>query len=185
MAKSLFSEEGSTAVLEKRPKSKLQLIPQKFQTEPSPKETVFWNRYDIVLACQPDARDNYSLYDSIVDLVKNKKKLRIYSPHDDIKRRKDLAETLLFTNKEAIPRTRGVLVHLTTITPDIQEMFESTYKNNRPFLLFYSTGISPFRYQDAKRIRKHPTYRGKFTYSDDAHAISLLDLRIDKLIRTL
>lgn len=193
MTKSPFSEEGSIAVLEETEESESKSHPtkpqsksiiQRLKTKLSPKETVSANRYDIVLACQPDARDHYNLYDGIVNLVENKKKQRIYSPHNDIKRGKDLAETLLFTNKEAIPRTRGVIVHLTTITPEIQEMFESTYKNNRLFLLFYSLGIWPFKYQEARRIREHPAYRGEFVYADDDHAIRLLDFQIEKLIKT-
>ncbi|MEK6854661.1 MAG: hypothetical protein AABX73_00375, partial [Nanoarchaeota archaeon] len=118
-------------------KSELKLEIPARRTKLSPRETITGNRYDIVLACQPDARDHYPFYDSIKELVEGERGLRIYSPHSDLERH-TLEDSVRFTIKEAIPRTRGVLLHLTTVTPEIQQMFDATYLNNKPFLLFYS-----------------------------------------------
>src|SRR3989344_4019029 len=92
---------------------KLQFVPLRLRTKLSPKETVTGNRYDFVLVCQPDALDNYALYDRIQELVEDRKRLRIYCPHNDLAVKKELSDVISFTVKEAIPRTRGVLVHLT------------------------------------------------------------------------
>ncbi|MDO8460325.1 MAG: hypothetical protein Q7S74_04405 [Nanoarchaeota archaeon] len=160
------------------------LIPPKSQIRPSSQQTIAGNKYDLVLACHPDARDNYELYDKIVNLVEEKKGLRIYSPHTDIKNGNDLEDTINFTVTEAIPRTKAVIVSLTTITPQIQEMFDATYLNNRPFLLFYASGTTPFNERNAIAIRSHPTFRGEFIYRSDEHALSLLESRMTRLIGT-
>lgn len=166
-------------ITEQLVKPKFRLVPPRIKTRVSPRETITSNKYDIVLVCQPDALDHYRLYDEIEKLVEDRKKLRIYCPHRDFIGNRELSEVVDFTVKEAIPRTRIVLVHLTTITPEIQEMFDATYLNNRSFLLFYAEGTEPFNQANARNIRYHPCYRGEFSYFNDAQAIRLLDDRID------
>ncbi|MBI2498851.1 hypothetical protein HYV88_01255 [Candidatus Woesearchaeota archaeon] len=161
---------------------KLLIAPPRLKTKLSSGETIAGNRYDVVLACQPDALDHYDLYDNIVDLVEDRKKLRIYSPHNDFRRRGKLKDVIRFMLTEAIPRTRAVLVHLTTVTPEIQKMFEATYRNNKLFLLFYAEETEPFNQATARNIRNHPCYRGEFTYFNDTNAISLLDDRVDSAL---
>lgn len=183
MGVSLFPSEESLATLEPKTRPRLQLIPPRLKTKLSPQETVSGNRFDIVLACQPDAGDHYSLYDGIVELVEEKKEMRIYSPHNDIKRGQDIGDVVTFTTTEAIPRTRGVLVHLTTITPEIQRMFDSTYTNYKPFVLFYASGTRPFNISNAETIRSHSTYRGECQYTSESHALALLAVQIRNLLK--
>ena len=86
----------TTALLEEKPKTKLnlQLIVPTRKTKLSPTETITGRRYDIVLVCQPDAKDHYPFYGKIVRLVERKKNLRIYSPHNDAKRNISLEEVV-------------------------------------------------------------------------------------------
>jgi len=178
------SSSGGTAVLDLPPaRPDLQIIPPRLQVRASSAETVAGNKYDFVLTCQPDARDNFSFYDGIIDLVERGKGLRIYSPHNDIKRGADLGEVVLFTTSEAIPRTRAVLAHLTIITPDIQKMFDSTYRNSRPFVVFYAQGMTPFNEANAKNVKSHPGFRGEVVYRDEDHALRLLEQEVERLMQ--
>lgn len=162
--------------------SELELSHPRKRTKLSSKETITGNKYDIILACQPDSRDHYPLYREIVDLV-GREGLRIYSPHEDFIRGHVIEEVVKFTTQEAIPRTRGVLVHLTTITPEIKKMFQATHKNNRPFMIFYSSDITPFNETAGNEIRAHPYFRGEHVYIDEKDAINFLEDQIQDLIR--
>ncbi|MEK6952471.1 MAG: hypothetical protein AABX29_05635 [Nanoarchaeota archaeon] len=162
---------------------RLLLVPPRLKTKLSSGETVTGNRYDVVLACQPDALDHYELYDNIEELVENRKRLRIYCPHRDLATNKELSEVVDFTVREAIPRTKIVLVHLTTITPEIQKMFDATHLNNKPFILFYAEETRPFNKTTARNIRNHFCYRGEYAYFNEEHVVGLLDEAIDDALR--
>ena len=107
----------------------------------------------------------------------------MYSPHNDVKRDHTKKESVIFAVREAIPRTRGVILHLTTVTPDIQKMFDATYLNGRKFLLLYSDEAEPFKEDTAEIIRADSNYRGEIEYHDEQKALDDLSSRIDDLIR--
>ena len=90
---------------------------------------------------------------------------------------------MTYTTREAIPRTRGVLVHLTTITEEIQKMFEATYYNNKPFFIFYSSEIKPFDEHTEMLIKNQPHFIDEIIYSSEEEALQFLDYRIDELLK--
>lgn len=149
--------------------------------KPEQQEIIAGNKYDIVLACQPDAADSHDLYDSIVKLVEGRG-LRIYSPHSDVKRGHTVQDATRFAIREAIPRTKGVLLHLTTVAPEIQKMFEATYQNSRPFLIFHSIEIEPFSHGTAQLIRSSPLYKGELTYEDNEDALENIEKGLPELL---
>ena len=175
-----FSGEGGTAVLDSR-----RIKTKSPRTKPllSPKDRISGNKYDIVLGVQPNIRDNYPLYDEIVRFVEERGN-KIYSPHDEVKRGKDAQEAVDFTVKEAIPRTKAVLVHLTIVTQEIKRIFESAYKNNKPFLLFYHEKTNPFSRSSERQIMAHPYYRGEIRYKSDSDLIDKLENSLDDLIKS-
>ncbi len=149
--------------------------------KPVPAQQISGNKYDLVLAVSPDAVNNYDFYDQIVRSAEEKQ-CKVYSPHADYQINHSLEEVLQFAVQEAIPRTRGILIHLSLINTQIQKMFEATHENNRPFLIFYSTVSNPFSDVTYQRIKEHPGYKGEIVYFSESDAIVLLKDRIDSLI---
>ncbi len=177
---SFFEDEGGTAVLDS-PGAKNK---RSVRTKPFAPfiDSISGNKYDIVLGVQPNIRDNYSFYDRIVRFVEDRGS-KIYSPHDDFRRKRDLEDAVNFTVREAIPRTKAVLVHLTIITPEIKRIFESAYKNSKPFLLFYHEETNPFSRASAHQIMTHPFYRGEIKYDSEQDLIDKLGDSLDDLIK--
>jgi len=181
----MYAEDHrSVSTIEPDTQPQLEFRPPMLRTKLSSQETVSGNRYDLVLACQPDAMDNYDMYDRIVDLVEDDNDLRIHSPHNDFQNSRDLEDAVTFTVREAIPKTKAVLVHLTTVTPEIQKMFDATHLNNRPFVLFYSHRVNPVNETTAANIRDHPNFKGSLVYYTTDHAIEMLSKQIDELTKS-
>jgi hypothetical protein len=163
-----------------KPKLKL-VLPTR--TKLSSAETVTANRYDLVLAGPPDIGDNYPLYDSITELVEEEKNLRFYSPHSDFRRGHTLQDSISFTLNSAIPRTRGVILDLTTVTHHVQEMFDATWTKSKPFLIFYSGSYVPFGGNTLAEISHNINCCGRLVYEGQEEIIPWLRSRIDGLIR--
>lgn len=144
-------------------------------TKLSPRKESEENNYDIVLACHPNAGDNYTLYDKIVKLVEEKE-FSIYSPHRDIS-----GNQIEFMIKEAIPNTKGVLIHFSPITEDIRILLDKTKENNKPFLIFYDQEIICDNFIN-KIIKSSKSYMGEIKYNSEYEAISLLEKNIDRLL---
>ena len=96
-----------------------------------------------------------------------------------------MEDTVIFTVREAIPRTKGVLVHLSSVTPEIQKMFDSTYLNSRPFILFYSADINPFSINTERIIKADPCFRGEIKYWNEPDAIRQLSKKYNDLFKTI
>lgn len=149
----------------------------------STNEGISGNNYDVVLACQPDEKESYTFYDDILKLIKEKKDLKAYSPHNDFRQKKSLEEVIDTTTSDAIPRTRGVLFHLKIITPEIQRMFDATYLNHCNFLLIYPLNVVPFDKYTGTLVRNDPKYKGEIIYENKENALIDLFSQIDNLLK--
>ncbi|MEK6914555.1 MAG: hypothetical protein AABW83_02785 [Nanoarchaeota archaeon] len=135
------------------------------------------NKYDIVLACEPSAKDNYPLYDKIVELV-TKNNFKIYAPHKDIR-----GNQIDFMVNEAIPNTKGVLIHLNPINPNVRELFQTTLEYNKPFIMFYDFNTIPFNKETEREINSRLNFIREIKYSSERDAIILLEANIEELIK--
>jgi hypothetical protein len=165
-----------------RTRSKLETV-LPTRTKLSSRETVAGNRYDLVLAGPADIGDNYHLYDSITELVEREKNLRIYSPHNDFRRGHNLRNCVSFTVNSAIPRTRGVILDLTTVTDHVQEMFDATLAKSKPFLVIYSESHIPFGDNTLTELSYNANFCGELVYDEQEEVIDWLKYKIDDLIR--
>lgn len=132
-------------------------------------------KYDLVLACHPNAGDNYIFYNKIIKLVE-KRDFSIYSPHRDFS-----GDQIEFMIEEAIPNTKGVLIHFSPITEDIKILLNKTKENNKPFLIFYNRDTINENFID-KIMKSSNSYIGEIKYHSEEEAISLLEKNIDKLL---
>ena len=147
------------------------------KTKPKQDETITGNKFDIVLACRYDIPDNIPLYDEVVRLVEQRKNHLIYSAHRDKSN-----DVLRYVTREAIPRTRAVLIHLSDIDLKMEAMFEATYVNGKPFLLFHHQDVDPFIPGAKFEIETQPHYVGTVTYPNQESALQLIDHRLDELL---
>lgn len=131
---------------------------------------------DIVLACEPYAGDNYTLYDEIVRLVE-RNNFQIYSPHRD--RKEDKID---FMVNEAIPKAKGVLIHLNPLTNCVKQSLISTIKNNKPFIILYNDELSLDKNFDDK-IKSNPNFINEVKYYSEENAIKLLEIHIEELLK--
>ena len=187
MASPIFEveQENISGIEPEKIRPILQLVVPK-RTKLSPNQTITGNRYDLVLVCQPDDYHNYPFYDSIIELIEVIRNLRMYSPHNDVRRDHTLENSVVFATKEAIPRTRGVILHLTEVTPEIQKMFDATYLNSVPFLLFYPRDCfykdQPLDEDAVKILKSDSHYKGEIIYCDEQEALREISLRLNDLI---
>jgi hypothetical protein len=132
--------------------------------------------YNLVLACEPEAGDNYNFYEQIIRLVE-RKNLEIYAPHKD---KRD--DRINFMINEAIPETKGVLVHLNPLTPDVRELFIATCENKKPFIIIYSTDNFPFNKNVEHEIKSSHNLLSEIKYYSEENAIKLLEKEIEYLL---
>lgn len=137
-------------------------------------------KIDLVLACQSDARDKFGLHEAITCYVRKKEKT-IYSPHEEIinNSKGNIAEYVIET---AIPKARGIIVHLSPLTPDVREMLQKTYDSKKPFLILYSS----IETQIPERILEEITtprnsFCGEIRYENPQKAIDRL-VELERLL---
>lgn len=131
---------------------------------------------DIVLACEPYAGDNYTLYDEIVRLVE-RNNFQIYSPHRDKN-----TDKINFMLNEAIPRAKGVLIHLNPLTNCVKQSLISTIKNNKPFIILYNNEL-PLDENFDDKLKSNHNFINEIRYNSEENAIKLLEMHIEELLK--
>ena len=133
---------------------------------------------ELVLVCQPDARDDFKLYDSIVNMVTERVGKRIYSPHEDFRDGEfDLENIVDLTAYRVVPKSKLVLVNLSVMSPDVRKMFASTTNCRKPFIIFYGEHSKLDKFYHAQ-IRAHSAYKGEIIYDSEHDAVAQLEDKI-------
>jgi hypothetical protein len=167
-------------VVETRPELERDFPVRKTKLKSS--ETITNKKYDLVFACPPDAQEDYSLFDEVIELI-NKRKLKVYSPHEDLKsKRHTLQDTVRYTVLEAIPRTKAVILHLSIVNHDLLQMVESTCNKSKPFFIMHSSKADPLSNKALDGITLDQSYRGIIRYLDNKDAIEQLNDDLNYLL---
>ncbi|MEK6879695.1 MAG: hypothetical protein AABY22_08820 [Nanoarchaeota archaeon] len=132
---------------------------------------------DIVLACEPYAGDNYHFYDDIVELVEGKN-FQIYSPDKD-----NNTDKIDFMVNKAIPKAKGILIHLNPYTKYVNQFLITTIEYNKPFIMIYSEDAFPIGKNIETRIKSSPNFINEIRYYSEENAIKLLDIHIEELLK--